>query len=357
LPGVTKYAGGGPYDRASDPSVAYDARHHVWLISSLGLTGTGSNSLLAPAVVASRSTDGGIDWQPAVPVSLGTQLDKNWTVCDNTPTSPFYGNCYTEFDDEDNDYALNVATSSDGGLHWSTVTLGTAVIGGQPLVQPDGTIIMPIDNNASRIEQLLAFTSTTGGVSFNPPTVIATVRSHLVAGHLREDSSPSAAIDAAGKVFVVWSDCRFRPGCTEDDLVMSTSTDGTTWTAPARIPIDPKTSQADDFLPGLAVDNTTRGSKAHLALTYYFYPAGNCNASTCHLEVGYTTSADGGTSWTKRVQLAGPMSLSWLANTTQGRMVGDYIATSFVNHVAKSIFAAANAPRNGTFDEAIYTTR
>jgi hypothetical protein len=34
LPGITKVAGG-PYDVASDPSVAYDAAHRVWLISSL----------------------------------------------------------------------------------------------------------------------------------------------------------------------------------------------------------------------------------------------------------------------------------------------------------------------------------
>src|SRR6186997_2374468 len=31
LPGVTKYVGGGTYDRASDPAVAYDAQDNVWL--------------------------------------------------------------------------------------------------------------------------------------------------------------------------------------------------------------------------------------------------------------------------------------------------------------------------------------
>src|SRR5262249_2168614 len=33
LPGITKFQDAGPYDRVSDPSVAYDARHDVWLIS------------------------------------------------------------------------------------------------------------------------------------------------------------------------------------------------------------------------------------------------------------------------------------------------------------------------------------
>src|SRR4051794_22553145 len=41
LPGVTTYVGG-PYSRVSDSSVAYDARHKVWLISTLALLDTGS---------------------------------------------------------------------------------------------------------------------------------------------------------------------------------------------------------------------------------------------------------------------------------------------------------------------------
>ena len=47
-------------------------------------------------------------------------LDKNWTVCDNHPTSPFYGHCYTELDNfGDGDLEL-MSTSTDGGLTWST---------------------------------------------------------------------------------------------------------------------------------------------------------------------------------------------------------------------------------------------
>src|SRR3954452_13717819 len=37
LPRITKWAGGGPNDRATDASVAFDARHNVWLVSSLTL--------------------------------------------------------------------------------------------------------------------------------------------------------------------------------------------------------------------------------------------------------------------------------------------------------------------------------
>src|SRR5262245_49500389 len=58
LPGLTKYAGGGPSDRASDPSIAYDALHNVWLASSLTLLEAGG--VHTGGGVTSRSTDGGL---------------------------------------------------------------------------------------------------------------------------------------------------------------------------------------------------------------------------------------------------------------------------------------------------------
>ncbi len=59
------------------------------------------------------------------------------------------------------------------------------------------------------------------------------------------------------------------------------------------------------------------------------------------------------------------MTLSWLPNTTQGCMVGDYISTSFNNSgLAHGLFAVANAPTAGgadcstatpNCDQALYT--
>jgi hypothetical protein len=355
LPAITKFQGGGPFDRVSDPAVAFDAAHAVWLISSLPLLETSSGPLGA-AVVVSRSTDGGLSWGAPVSVasaSGGSDLDKNWTVCDNTASSPFYGRCYTQYDDFGNGNQVHVAWSGDGGLTWTEGALPRqGVIGGQPVVQPNGTVIMPIDN-AFEIA-LLAFRSTDGGVNWGRPVTIARIRDHNSAGGIRSGPLPSAEIDGAGKVYVVWSDCRFRRGCAANDLVMSTSTDGLSWSAPARIPIDPTTSTVDHFIPGLAVDKATSGGAAHLGLTYYFYPNASCTAATCQLSVGFVSSVDGGATWGSAVQLAGPMSLTWLADTSQGRMVGDYISTSFSAGSARGVFALANAPSGSIFDEAMY---
>src|SRR5438128_778162 len=140
LPGITKYVGGGPNDRATDPSVAYDVKHGVWLISSLTLLEAGG--VHGNSVVTSRSTDG-LTWSNPFTTATGSDLDKNWIVCDNTASSPFYGNCYTEWDNHGAGNLLQMSTSSDGGQTWGAPkTNNTGVIGGQPVVRPDGTVIV-----------------------------------------------------------------------------------------------------------------------------------------------------------------------------------------------------------------------
>ena len=47
--------------------------------------------------------------------------------------------------------------------------------------------------------------------------------------------------------------------------------------------------------------------------------------------------------------------LTWLANTTSGFMVGDYVGTSIVHGLAFPIIVVATAPVKQTLQEAIYT--
>src|SRR3954469_16155612 len=145
LPGITKYAGAGRNDRATDAAVAFDARHNVWLVSSLTLLEAGG--IHGNAVVTSRSADGGVTWGNPFTTGTGGDLDKNWIACDNTSTSPFYGHCYTEWDDHGAGNLLKMSTSTDGGQTWSAAASnGSGVIGGQPVVRPNGTVVVPIDN-------------------------------------------------------------------------------------------------------------------------------------------------------------------------------------------------------------------
>jgi hypothetical protein len=348
LPGITTFQGGGAFNRVSDPAVAYDASHNVWMISSLAITDT--SGVLGKAVLTSRSTDGGLTWANPVTTASATgsaNLDKNWIGCDNTASSPFYGRCYTEFDDNGAGNRIHMATSTNGGTSWSNVTTSSTGLGGQPVIRPNGTVLVPYESNNGQIR---SFRSTTGGSSWNSSVLVATVQSHTVAGSLRTSPLPSAEIDSAGTAYVVWQDCRFQSGCPANDVVMSKSTSETTWGSVTRVTSD----GGDHFIPGIGVDRATSGSTAKLAVTYYRYPTANCTAATCQLTVGYTSSTNGGSSWSAPTQLAGPMTLSWLADTSQGRMVGDYISTSISGGRAWPAFVVANAPTGSTFDEAMY---
>ncbi len=346
LPGITIYEGG-TNSAASDAAVAYDALHAVWLISTLPI---GANT----SVAVSRSTDG-ITWGNPVTVTGSASADKNWIVCDDTPTSHYYGHCYSEWDNTSNGDEIMMSTSTDGGQTWGAAmtTAGQDFgIGGVPVVKPGGKVIVPILGFNGDV---IAFNSSNGGKSWSKAVNVAADISHAEAGSLRSAGLISSGIDAGGKIYVMWPDCRFRTNCSSNDIVYSTSATGTTWTAVKRVPIDAVTSTVDHFITGLAIAPGTKGSTARLALAYYFYPVSNCG-NNCSLSVGFIQSTTGGAKWTTAETLAGPMQLTWLPETFSGTMVADYISVGFGGGKAFPVFALAQAKTGSLFHEAIYTT-
>jgi hypothetical protein len=347
LPGLTVNYKNGPNSAASDASVVYDAKHGVWLICSLPIGNSGDN------VAVSRSTDG-LHWDKPVMVDSSGGDDKNWITCDNTANSKFYGHCYAEWDTPE----IEISTSTDGGQTWGpakTSADGAFGSGAEPLVQPNGQVVMIYLGN-----NMMAFTSTNGGATWGSSFTIASVNTFQGNSSLRSVGLPfpSTGIDKSGKLYVVWSDCSFRSGCSTNDLVLITSTNGTKWTKPARIPIDALNSTVDHFIPGLAVDRASSGNTANVTTTYYFYPAASCDDSTCRVHVGFTTSSDGGKTWTAGKDLgAGAMQISWLPQSQNGPMLADYLSSSYVDGKAFGVFMVAKAPSKGLFNEAAYTTK
>lgn len=355
LPGTTVYAKpAGTYARISDPAVAYDAKHNVWMISGLAILNE-SGGPTGAAVLVSRSTNGGLTWTKPVTVAKaanGVFFDKDWIVCDDGSSSPHFGNCYAEWDIASNGDLVQMSTSTNGGKTWGagkTTADNAQGLGGQPLVQPNGTVIVPFLGNS-----IEAFTSTNGGSSWTKSVFVGSANSHGESGNLRTVPLPSAEIDASGTVYVAWMNCQFESGCKANDIVYSTSSDGVKWSSVQRVPINAVGSGVDHFLPGIGVDKTTSGNSAHIGIVYYYYPVSSCSVTTCKLDVGFISSTNGGSTWSKAQHLAGPMNVTWLAQAG-GYMVGDYFSTSIIGGKAYPIFVVAHAPKGGTFNEAAYT--
>jgi hypothetical protein len=184
---------------------------------------------------------------------------------------------------------------------------------------------------------MVAVPSTDGGVTLGAPIVISDLQTHD-AKPFRAPPLVAADVDTTGRVLAVWQDCRFRPACTDNDVVFSRSTDGTTWSAPTRV-----TFGRNVVLPTIGVEPGT----GRLAIAYYVIQPNGIDAEL-------VTSADGAR-WSAPQRLnPRRMPLAWLPDTTLGRMLADYIGVSWSRGRPLVVYALASPPKQDEFRQAIY---
>jgi hypothetical protein len=353
LRGVTASTGG-THDRATDPTVTYDAKHGVWLASSLRLSGP-FGALYpegASDYAVSISSDDGVTWSdpPAVaapPLTTPTGYrgtfwthDQGWIACDNSAASRYYGRCYLGYVDTGRvDFAL--IRSDDGGTTWSAAVHFS---GGGPklVVRPNGDLVsLSVGGGAVRSSR-----SVDGGATFEPDKIVGPQERAPMTAPLWDGGVINTDVASAdGRIFVAWEHCGLRPSCAANDIVFSSSSNGTSWSTPQRIPLG-----SEHFvLPGLAVDSSSSGGAVRLALTYYYMAGPACDA-TCRLRVGFVFSTDAGATWSEPRQIDRQAAeIGWHAprNLDSAYFVGDYISTSFAGSTGVAVFALANAAPSG----------
>jgi hypothetical protein len=348
------------YSLVSDPVVAYDAVHRTWLIAALGAT---------PAAVerwVSRSSDG-VAWSAPVVAAAdpAEEYDKEWVSCDNGADSPFRGRCYLAYVDFATQM-LGVQRSLDGGRTWSSpVRMNpgasrVAFTGPMPVLRPDGTLVIPYIVFGGRLDQVSAVVSEDGGETFTAPLTISSLEFEDDTD-LRSEAMPSVDVDAAGKLYLVWSDARFREDAGVNDVVFSTSVDGFRWTAPVRIALPSSAAGVgmNYVLPAIAVAPGSSGKKAALAVAVYSERLRNGCAvflpgCTKQVDAWLVRSKNGGKTWSAPNLLsAEPMPLHWLADTSRGAMLGDYISVSWAGGKPWAVLPLATQSPLG-FSEAIF---
>jgi hypothetical protein len=355
LPGLSVFSKPtGISSSVSDPVVAYDAARSWWLAASLSTTG----------VLISRSRDG-LRWNRPVEAAIDPsgEYDKEWIACDNWPRSRFRGRCYLSYMDFGGNL-LETRRSNDGGRTWSRpVTFdagraGAVINGVQPVVRPNGELLLVFSVFAAIpfASEIAVTRSTDGGQSFAATGRIAPLQA-IEPIWMRAPAFASVDVDASGTVYAAWSDGCHTEECTSH-IVLSRSPDGISWSAPATVPITPTSRAPDHFLPGLAVDPATAGTTARVAVLYHSIgppvfcdPTSGCAA----IDVGLITSRDGGRTWTSPQRLnTVSMSPFWLAETSLGRMLGDYVSVSWLRGRPVPVYSLATAPTGGLLRQAIF---
>jgi hypothetical protein len=349
----------GSASRVSDPAVAYDRVHGVWLVSVLALRDAGS-SLPSSSLLVSRSGDG-LSWsEPVVTARDEGRFahDKNWIACDNGPASPHAGNCYVVWTDSTTG-ALAVSISSDGGLRWNAPTLAPSAVGSgwQPLVRPDGTLVVVYETERT----IDSVRSLDAGRTFAASSVVSSLRTSPVPG-MRAPALPSAEIDGGGRIVATWQDCRFRRGCpapgAPNDLLIAYSQDGVRWSTTRRVPTAPVLDGLHHFVPGLGVDQATSGSTMRVAVAFSVLGPRGCTSETCRVQSYFVSTTNGGVGWSTPEPLGSAQPLDAFPQSSAGRFLGDYVSTSFVaGGVAVPVFAAAAGPFDGRFHQGVFATR
>ena len=344
LPGITKLAPRpGTSERASDPVVAYDALHRVWLASSLAVSQVASQPT---RLTINRSPDG-LSWSDPLDAASATlddgiAYDKQWLACDNGLAEPLPRPLLSRLQRLRPRRGSQLQTSTDGGLTWSQPVTVTplSLAGAFPAIQPDGTLVIVYKTGTGNRRELAAVRSRDGGASLEAPVLVSPIQAFVVG--LRLPVLPAVDVDRTGRILVTWHDCGRRPSCVGNDVVVSTSTDGIAWSAPRRI-----TSGRIAAIPTIAADPTTD----RLAILYYAVgPSG--------IDTELVESRNGGATWSAPSRLsAQTMQRRWIPETTQGRMLADYISISYAAGRPLAVWALASEPAGGELRQAIFATR
>jgi hypothetical protein len=359
LPSLT-VATGGPFERASDPAVAFGPDGAVYA-ESLVFGGPRSG------VAVQRSDDGGLTFGAPVLAQDDNDPnlfnDKEWIAVDTFAGSPHRGRVYVVWDQGTNrGQPILLRFSDDRARTWSALIAVSSVtaggIGALPLVQPNGALTVVYEDFTTGDDEV-AQTSHSGGLSFDPPVTINSFQGGVLPD-IRSGGLPAAAVDPqSGTLYAVWEDRRFRADGVRD-IVISRSTDsGAGWSALTRVNPDAPGSRLDHFTPAVTAVN----GKVHVV-----YRTRDTSAGLSLLvDMRYIASNDGGLTFAGERVLGDPTDLRFAAQTTTfdcGNppcyFLGDYMgvaaSSQFVHPVWCRAFqdpAALSAPNQSTWSSRV----
>jgi len=222
IPGV-EHLVGGPYDAGGDPAVAFDSRGNVYY------SGLGFNRASAPnTVTVNKGTFDGaghLSWGAPTFINPTTSPavfnDKEWIAADSHASSHYRDRVYVTwtrfvFAAGTGNYVqspISFAYSSDGGQTFSDPKLISGNVlygqGSRPVVGPDGTLYVFWDGSTRHeaLDSTYVVKSTDGGATWSKPLSVSTLADipGIKNTAFRVNSFPAAAASASGQLYVTWT--------------------------------------------------------------------------------------------------------------------------------------------------------
>ena len=315
---------GGPWEKASDPWVAYAPGDTAVFASLLFNETTPDN-----AIGVSISTDGGLTWDPPVEVFRSTDdfNDKEAVTVDTFPTSPHLGNIYVGWDINVNqggqfvDQQLVVARSTNGGKSYrrpARIRKTGTNIGAIPRVGPDGTVYAIWSGGPGTQDQILSIyfsKSENGGRTWSKPEPIALMLAVGVPDQRVGDILASFAVDPInGDLYVAWEDARWTG--VDHATLMYSRDGGKTWSEPKRVSDGP--AGAASYTVSVAVNHM-----GHVAVSYYSQR--NDPTRSFFVDEYIRISKDGGLKFQKSRRASRRSFDVRFAAQSRGFFLGDYV--------------------------------
>ncbi len=291
---------------------------------------------------AGYSTNNGSTWTYGMTFPGGSSFDKNLSCVDDVPGSPYLGRAYTVWTNFGGTYVNRIvgSYSTNGGVTWTTAAPVSPVPasghhqqGCDVRVGPGGVVYVVwahcTTNGQNSTEDHLGFAKSTDGgvtwaVSVNNVVDINGIRASNLFNGIRAAGFPRLDIDKTGGprngwIYAVTAEKTIAPATDVADICLSRSTNGgVNWTH-TRVNQDTPGNGRYQYFGSVVVDPTG-------GVNVFYYDQRN---TTGYVTQTYLSrSLDGGNTWTD-VQVSDhnftPVPISGLAGGYQG----DYISIAY----------------------------